>query len=69
MDLEKWAKFNRMTSEEFQQEVLNTAVVLAVMAIGKSDGDIMTFTTSDDTGPIQLTVKRITPDSREVNDE
>lgn len=60
IDWEKIAKANNLTIQELEKEILTVCSVMGAMQIDAHSGfDALRFTCSDDTGKIELTVKRV----------
>jgi len=60
MKIDKWAKLNGLTPDEFKKEVFTYAAILGAMdldTINASKDEAMKFTTTGDTGTIELYVK------------
>ena len=60
--MNKWREFaelNNMTTEDFENEVIDAAQAVLAMHLDKSGGDEVTITNSQHDGVYQLVFKRI----------
>lgn len=59
IDWRKVAEQNCMTPEEFKKEIFTVAACLGAMALDEQEiADSLKFTCSDETGPLELWVRR-----------
>jgi hypothetical protein len=60
MDIQKWAGFNGLTPDEFKKEIYTYAACLGAMdldARGARSDELMRFTTTGETGTIEVFVR------------